>query len=177
MGGVPMWRAMEIKGSTEGTEKDPKFSLQKWFLDCDIPSLDELVCKQQAAENPLDTDFGMHGWIHKHQASQSPLLNVKDACLFPALLKHITEQQGIRHGSYALASELLFELASDFFDNFPNDTIARSYAGHSQIVNAIFSDKGANNFMKKKGGLHCGIRKAFVPCYDKEDANNNQMPS
>lgn len=36
----------------------------------------------------------------------------------------------------------------------PLSTIARAYAGHHQIVNAIIQNKGGYEFLHTKGGLH-----------------------
>ena len=54
----------------------------------------------------------------------------------------------------------------------PSTFCARSYAGHHQIVNAICRDEGGDNFVRERKGLHCGIRKHFVPVYATEDAEN-----
>jgi hypothetical protein len=39
------FKSMEITGSTEGTEKKPKFSLLKYFMEIEIPNMDKLAAE------------------------------------------------------------------------------------------------------------------------------------
>ena len=50
-----------------------------------------------------------------------------------------------------------------------DETIARAYTGHHQVVNAIYRDEGGDMHMKEKGGLHFGIRKLCTPFFDTEE--------
>jgi hypothetical protein len=103
------------------------------------------------------------------QPSQSPLTNIKDACIFPAMSKFVTaEQQGIKNGSHYLEGEELWKLVTDCWQQFPEETIARAFAGHHQIVNAMASCDGGDEFTKESGngGLHCGIRRHYVPFFE-----------
>ena len=102
------------------------------------------------------------------QPSQSPILNTKDACIFPALSKRVTEAQGIAKGSVALEGEEIWQFAKQAFDNLPDNVIAKSYALHHQFVNAIFRDKGGDDFTREKNALHVGSRRHFLPYHDQE---------
>ena len=41
----------------------------------------------EAAQAYIKREFDEHGWLFAQQPSQSPLTNIKDCCLFPALSK------------------------------------------------------------------------------------------
>jgi hypothetical protein len=47
--GDPVWQHLEINGSSEGTDSNPKFSLLKWYEDIEIPALKELAQRREAA--------------------------------------------------------------------------------------------------------------------------------
>ena len=91
------------------------------------------------------------------QPSQSPILNT-DACIFAALSKRVTEAQDIAKGSIELAleGEEIWQFAKQAFDNLPDHVIAKSYAQHHQFVNAIFHDKGGDDFTHEENALHVG---------------------
>ena len=91
------------------------------------------------------------------QPSQSPILNT-DACIFPALSKRVTEAQDIAKGSIELAleGEEIWQFAKQACDNSPDHVIAKSYAQHHQFVNAIFHDKGGDDFTHEENALHVG---------------------
>ena len=42
------------------------------------------------------------------------------------------------------------------------EVLARAYALHHQIVNAMIVNNGKNDFLYEKGGLHFGCRKQFI---------------
>lgn len=187
------FRSMEITGSNEGTSKKPKFSLLRFFLDVEIPKLEQLAAQiesttgnraiiryQMDGAGPhrdskllsvLTEEFDKRGWMIKFQPSNSPHTNVKDMCVFPTLSKQVTALQGLSKKSLVLEGEELFRLAKQAWDELELSTIARSYAGHHQIVNAIAQSKGGDDFLREKGGLHCGIRQAFVACYKSETSS------
>jgi len=194
------FQAMDITGSFEGTEKNPKYSLLRFFDEIEIPAL-ETLAKQIAQETGkrvvfryqmdgagphrdtkllkfLDEEFDKRGWMLKFQPSNSPLTNVKDMSIFPALSKHVSELQGVAKGSYALQGEELYRLSLEAWNKLPLKTIASAYAGHHQVANAIAQCEGGDVFARTKGGTHFGIRKAFVPCFpDPEvsgDAEENE---
>ena len=48
------------------------------------------------------------------------------------------------------------------WEEIPNEVLAREYALHRQIVNAMIVNNGKNNFLYEKGGLNFGCRKQFI---------------
>ena len=53
----------------------------------------------------LKSEFDERGWILQFQPANSPITNVKDACIFPAMSKRVTEAQGLTKGSHVLEGE------------------------------------------------------------------------
>ena len=49
-----------------------------------------------------------------------------------------------------------------YWEEMPNEVLARAYALHHQIVNAMIVSNGKNDFLYEKGGLHFGCRKQFI---------------
>jgi hypothetical protein len=90
------------------------------------------------------------------------------------MLKDVTAEQGLIIGSYVLEGEQLWQYVKRVWEKMELSTIARTYAGHHQIVNAIVKCKGNANFAKDQKGLHCGIRKMYIPYYKSE---NEEQPS
>jgi hypothetical protein len=191
MKGEMYFESMEITGSNEGTATDPKFSLLKHWKETELPALDVTAQKIQSNNGKqvivryqwdsatphvnsiltefLQKEFDRRGWILVPQPANSPLTNTKDAALFPSLSKSVTTEQGLMHGSYVLQGEQLWDIVKLAWERMGLDTIARAYAGHHQIVNAIFKCKGGDDFTRQHKGLHCGIQKMFVPYYDREN--------
>jgi hypothetical protein len=119
--GDEYFKNMEVTGSKEGTEKKPKFSLRSYFADTELPRLDVIAAQiesetgkrvvvryQMDGAGPhkdgtlldyLDEELSARGWHLKFQPSQSPLTNIKDACIFPALSKAVSNEQGLSHAS------------------------------------------------------------------------------
>ena len=69
-----------------------------------------------------------------------------------------------------LDGEELNECVQKAFSDLPLDTIARSYLGHHQMVNAIVHDNGGDHHMRNSSGLHCGVRRQSVVLYDEDEA-------
>lgn len=108
----------------------------------------------------LQEEFDLRGWIPKFQPLQSPLGNIKDACVFPPKSKEVTTEQGLSHGSNMLEADHLWEIVTKCWAEFPEHTMARACAGHHQIVNAIAKCEGGESgdeFDREHQGLHCGI--------------------
>ena len=190
--GKEYFRPMEVTGSNEGDNKHPKFSLTKYFEERLFRKLDDVVRSVEEEENCkvvvrfqwdgagphrdnklvnyLDSEFRTRNWILVPQPSQSPLTNTKDPCIFPSLSKKVTEAQGLQKGSIALEGDEIWKYAKQAFDNLPLETIARSYAAHHQIVNAIYKDKGGDDFTRAKKALHVGSRLHFLPYHGREDS-------
>jgi hypothetical protein len=118
----------------------------------------------------INEAFDKRGWILNFQPSNSPLTNIKDSCIFPAMSKAVTAKQGLINGSLLIDNEELWSYVEQVWEEFPLETIARAYAGHHQVVNAIAHDEGGDDFVRVKKALHFGIRKHCVPYYDNEEA-------
>jgi hypothetical protein len=76
----------------------------------------------------------------------------------------------------ARSKDHVWELANTVWGDFPVETLARAYAGHHQIINGIFRDKGGDTFAQEKNGLHCGIRMVYLPKYASEDPGEDEKP-
>ena len=97
---------MEITGSKERTEKEPKINLLLYHRDILFPRLEEMARElgeegveiipyyQRDGADPhqcknlltmIDEEFNRSGWIFRFQPNQTPESNVKDSCVFPSL--------------------------------------------------------------------------------------------
>jgi hypothetical protein len=185
------FKAMEVTGSRVGTAKNPKFSLLKYFMETEIRNMDELAKEiyektgkrvimryQMDGAGPhtdkklldgINSEFDKRGWILSFQPSNSPLTNVKDYCIFPAMSKAVTAMQGLKNGSLVIDNEELWSYVENVWKDLSVETIARAYASHHQIANAIAVDKGGDAFVRDKKALHFGIRKNSIPFYANDD--------
>jgi hypothetical protein len=110
----------------------------------------------------LDEELGARGWHLKFQPPNSPITNVKDACIFPSLSKRISAEQGLSNGGRLYSKDQLWEAIKVAWSSFPLDTIGRSYIMHHQVVNAIASCKGSDDFLREKSYFHANVRKCCV---------------
>ena len=134
------------------------------------------------------------GWLRQMEAHHS-VTNVKDDCLFPALSKHISREQGINKGSQIFTLDELWAAVKKCWHNFPLDSLARGYVRHAQMASALVACNGGDDFVREHGGLHYNIRICcatvcgedgkpmgveVLTCYDDseeeedDDKNNNQ---
>jgi hypothetical protein len=58
---------------------------------------------------------------------------------------------------------------------FPEETIARAYAGHHQIVNVIYAEEGGDKFQQVKGGPMWDPEEAFVPTLGQPDEETGEV--
>ena len=190
------FQSMEINATKEGSVSAPKFSLLKFFVEKEIPRLEKLtetlkesynqpviVRYQMDSAGPhtdvklldrLQEEFHVRGWILVRQPAQSPLTNVKDTCIFPSLSKTVSWNQSNLYNNKVLDGEELNTYVQVAFENLPLDTVARSYLGHHQMVNAIVEDNGDDNHMRSTSGSHCGVRRQSVVICDNENLSNNR---
>jgi hypothetical protein len=146
------FKNMEITGSkrsvrVKGGTTEPKFSLlHDFFRDVEIPRLDEIAAQIEAETGKkaciryqmdgagphqdtrlkeyLELEFAQRGWILIFQPSKnSPLTNIKDACIFPALSKHVSRLQGLACSQLFQGKEL-WDAVGKAYNAFPLDTIA-----------------------------------------------------
>jgi hypothetical protein len=119
--GQEYFQGTEITGSSVGKKKTPKYPLTEFFSD-EFQRLDTIaqelesrtgkrtiVRYQMDGAGPhrdgrllayLDEEFSSRaGWHLKFQPPNSPITNVKDACIFPSLSsKRISAEQGLTNG-------------------------------------------------------------------------------
>jgi hypothetical protein len=187
--GQEYFQGMEITGSYKGTNKTPKYPLTEFFAE-EIVRLEAVAQKigsetgkrvvvryQMDGAGPhrdgkllafLDEELGDRGWHLKFQPPNSPITNVKDACIFPSLSKRISAAQGLSNGGRLFSQDQLWEAIQDCWNAFPLDTIGRSYVMHHQVVNAIASCQGGDQFLRDKSYFHANVRKCCVSTVDEE---------
>ena len=128
----------------------------------------------------LDYEFHVkRDWIFMNQPSQSPHTNAHDCAIFPALSKLVTQQQAMKYnGRYVMDPNKIWTLVKDAYNSYPKESIARACVHHHQMVNAIASCKGGDQYLKSNGGgLHCGVRRAYAPLYEEEDGEVTAAPT
>ena len=177
---------LDLTGSSEGTEKNPKVSLLKMYKERVIAAIEReiiekynengtvrvIVVKQEdgaGAHNDhkyvteMKRIFRDKGWLIFNQPPQSPITNVHDACIFPMMSKKVSREQAVTFGSTLLKGEQLHETIMKVWkDDANKQAIARAFAGHHQIVEEIRQNKGDNKFLSEKGGLSFGIRRTYI---------------
>jgi hypothetical protein len=187
--GKEYFESMEITGSSRGKKKTPKYPLTEFFAE-ELVRLEGLAQKiesetgnrvvvryQMDGAGPhrdgklldfLDEELSARGWHLKFQPPNSPITNVKDACIFPSLSKRITAEQGLSNRSHLFSQDQLWDAIQSCWKQFPLDTIARSYIMHHQVVNAIAACQGGDQFLRDKSYFHANVRKCCVSTVDEE---------
>ena len=186
------FKGMEVTGSSRGTQQDPKFSLLHDFYEAvHLPSLDMLaddvrssrgdhcrvvVLEQSDNAGPhcearltafLKSEYERRGWYLAPQPANSPITNVMDDCIFPAISKRVSREQGISNRSEVFTTDEIWETVEKCWEDFDMDTLARAFVRHHQIVNAIAEEKGGDNFVKNNN-LHCNVRNCCKSTYDED---------
>lgn len=173
----------EITGS-KVCDKDgkSKFSLAKWIADTFMKDLLDLcrdletkLGKRIHVRGQWDNAsphtehfllaliaelFGEYGWVWTTQPANSPLTNIMDAAIFPALAKMVSGLQGVLAGGHYLHCEVLWQLVKKAWDDYPLDRLARTFVHHSQVAAAIYACDGGDEFVQERNGLSFGVRKA-----------------
>ena len=103
------------------------------------------------------------------QPANTPLSNVMDAAIFPALAKVGTALQGIMNGGRYLQCEKIWEVLEKAWNEYPEDKIARAFVHHAQVAAAMFEYNGGDDFVKERNGLSFGVRKVCRPYYGDND--------
>ncbi len=186
--GEMYFESLEVTGSTTTKNGKDKFALTEFFKNTELPNLKQLAMEVERDTNKrvvvryqmdgagphqdaglqdfLRNKFDSHEWILKSQPAQSPLTNIDDFCIFPAMSKMVTNKQGNSNASKVLQTEQLWDFIQTCWNEFPLETVAHAYAGHHQIVNAIARDEGGDAFVREKKVLHFGIRKHCIPFFE-----------
>ena len=119
----------------------------------------------------LEEEFRNRGWMIVPQPPNSPICNVKNACIFPALSKAVSSIQATIYNNKMLEGDEINTCVQQAWTQLPKTTISRTYLHHHQIVAAIVRDNGGDDFMTEPGGLHCGVRSNSIPIYDEENSS------
>lgn len=178
--------SLDLKGSSEGTEKKPKCSLLKIYKERVMAAIERevvdrfsdngrkkvIIIKQEDGAgahndkkycNEMKKIFDEKGWILFNQPPQSPITNVHDACIFPMLSKMVSREQATTFGSRLLKGDQLHETVMKVWrDRTNTQALARAFAGHHQIVETIRKCDGDNKFLTEKGGLSFGVRRTYI---------------
>ena len=88
--------------------------------------------------------------------------------MFPALSKHVTQEQDTPKDSQVFTTDELWQAVEKCWKAFPLDTLSRVYIRHAQIASAIASCLGGKKFVYEWGGLHCNIRNCCVTVCNQE---------
>lgn len=188
--GERYFKGLEINGVSEGTEDKPKYSLKRFFEEKEIPRLESLtenifICHgvkvvvryqmdgagphvQKGLLSFLYEEFNKRGWMLVFQPPNSPICNVKDACVFPLLSKAVSALQATVYNNKLLEGDEINNCVQRAWNELQNTTLCRTYLHHHQIAAAIVRDNGGDDFMQEGGGLHCGVRRHSTPLYDEE---------
>ena len=120
--GEEYFQCCELTGSKEGTESKPKISLLKLYQDQIIPDLEEKIVRKYSEggtrrvvvvrqedgagvhqdktyQREMHRMFEERGWLFFLQASQPPLTNIHDACVFPMMSKRVSTEQALMFGA------------------------------------------------------------------------------
>ena len=182
----------EITGSRDCDKQGKsKFPLTMWLKDNLMPALMELsqrlatqLGKKIHVRGQWDNAtphresgllsligelFGEHGWEWTMQPANTPLSNVMDAAIFPALAKVGTALQGIMNGGRYLQCEKIWEVLEKAWNEYPEDKIVRAFVHHAQVAAALFECNGGDDFVKERNGLSFGVRKVCRPYYGDND--------
>ena len=95
-------------------------------------------------------------------AANSPLTNIMDTAIIPALAKLVTAQQDQISGGRYLQCDMLWECVLKAWEDYPPATIAIAFVHHAQVAAAIYACNGGNEFVQARNGLSMGVRKVFM---------------
>ena len=169
--GKEYFTSLELTGSSEGTEKDPKISLLNLYQETIIPILEEKVVKSinengkvkvvivkqednaglhtdATYKNTMKKEFKKRDWIILDQAPQSPTTNIHDACMFPMMSKQVTRDQSFLFRIRVLVGEELSRTVMKVWNDQTNlAAISRAFVHHTQVANTILEYEGGNEYL------------------------------
>jgi len=192
------FKAAEVTGSQE-MSKDGirKFSLKSLFENHIFPLLEDkckeledklneekggnhkvIVRYQEDGAGPhtakelitfMEASFEKRGWMMVRQPPNSPVTNVMDYWIFPALSKRVSSNQAVKKGNEMLSGTELWREVQRAFNLLPLDNIAKAFLAHHQVVNAIAHCRGGDDYAKtsQQSGLHFGLGTRCRTQYDK----------
>ena len=117
----------------------------------------------------MEAGFEKRGWIMVRQPPNSPVTNVMDYWIFPALSKRVSSNQAVKKGNEMLNGAELWREVQRAFNLLPLDNIAKAFLAHHQVVNAIAYCRGGDDYAKtsQQSGLHFGLGPRCRTQYDK----------
>ena len=174
-----------VRGADTGTEKDPKYSLLKFWKEKLLPWLEKLVstngpfpgfiikfqddgagahqCKKY--EKFLNELFDSKGWYLSKQPPNSPLTNVLDLLVFPALSKRVSHnktQFNFERGCVRqMSKDEIEDVVLEEFEKLPVALIARAFATQKHVIKLIDKFNGLNGYIKERSALHSNVRYKF----------------
>ena len=176
-----------MTGSSQGTSKDPKFSLLNYFENVVFPEIVNLtkpgakffgfqpVIQGDNAGPHNDSRFMnfvkeycvAKGWLWEPQGPQMPHMNVLDLAVFPAMSRRHCALARSVNGVKVLNEDQIWENALSVFQELPSLKIANAFVLAKEIANKIMKAKGSNDFLSDaEGGLHARTREQFLPTND-----------
>lgn len=185
----------EVTGAKEtGKDGKLKFSLLLLWQNEVLPTLDELVLEleqwlndmhggvhkvlvryQEDGAGPhtatlliqfLLNEFRRRQWMLVRQPANSPITNVMDYWIFPALSKTISAHQAVVNQGNPSRMDELWRAINRAYDFLPRHKVAACFTSHHQVVNAIADSDGGDEYARKSGGLHFGMRKSLATQYN-----------
>ena len=137
-----------VTGSSAGTAKDPKCSLQRIFEYNIFPVMRSLVAPEgnYAGYQPVFQGDGAgphvekafldfmrssmerEGWAWEPQAAQMPHINVLDLAVFPCISKRHCTLARQKGGLHVLKEDEIWEASLEVWQKLPNCKIARGFA-------------------------------------------------
>lgn len=179
----------EVTGFATEVKGKKKFSLKKYFEERLLGKIEETLREASSygnykcvarfqwdgagphrdarLETYLEEEFGLRGWMVVPQPSQSPVSNIMDCDIFPAMSKDIENRKAMIFTKSMLELDDIWDMTTSSYDDLPREKIARSFAKHHQVVNAIYGSNGRDDFARDKKAMHFGARKHFLPYYHK----------
>lgn len=84
-------------------------------------------------------EFYKRTWFLIHQPANSPMFNINDSCLFPALSNAVSQGQGVFNKGSSSEAENLWTTDERSFYQYPRDKLALAYFQSSTLVQKLLS--------------------------------------
>ena len=94
-------------------------------------------------------------------AQPDPGIKCERLLRIPESIKNCLKK-GRSNQNYILKGEDLWKTVIKSWNETPEEVLARTYLMYHQIINAIIKQKGKDDFLYEKGGLHFGCRRQFI---------------
>ena len=107
--------------------------------------------------------FKSLGWVLTFQPPNSPLCNMLNLAIFPAVAKDGTSIGNLLHGGWYLQCEKLWQVIKKAWDDYLANSIAWAFIHHFQVAAAIYKCGGKDTFVWEQAGLNFGFRRVCRP--------------